>query len=307
MKLKKHLASVVLLLLVGSFFLIPRADAATPIAKISAYDGEVSVLSEYKMIKVTRAGQVLKQGDRVQVKIGFATVTFDDGATLNVNPYSSALIQQKEEESGFWIFKVKKTVRRITCFVGKLGFTSGRSIKDNYLQTPTAVAGLRGTKAEIGYDNANNYLNMISGEIAVTYGDFIRGFFENPGVDAAEKNKVFKALEKAAEQMDKARETGDIKDAGKAELDALDAIKAAAEELQKSLDPVVAQAATQELAQIENQITETQQKIEAGTYTIPEPGPTTTAPAPTQTTIATTTTTTTTTTSSTTTTTQYIK
>ncbi|MDF1593686.1 MAG: hypothetical protein P1P89_19430 [Desulfobacterales bacterium] len=266
MKVKKNLFSLFLLFLVGGFVLAPGADAATPIASISAFDGEVSILSDYKIVKVTRAGQVLKQGDRVQVKVGFAAVTFNDGATLNVNPYSSALIQEQEEETGFWIFKVKKTVRRITCFIGKLKFKSGKSIQDNYLQTPTAVAGLRGTEAEVGFDNVNNYLNMISGELAATYGDFIRGFFENPGVDAATKNQVFQALEKA-------KDTAETGNQQAAQVAALEVIQTAAQEMTKNPDPNVAK-------QAQDVVNQTQQQIDDAKKGI-EPTPTTLAPTPT--------------------------
>ncbi|MEW6671015.1 MAG: hypothetical protein AB1427_04885 [Thermodesulfobacteriota bacterium] len=289
---KKCLISLFLFLFVGSFVLIPRADAAAPIATISAFDGDVSILSDYKIVKVTQAGQVLKQGDRVQVKVGFATVMFDDGATLNVNPYSSALIQQQEEESGFWVFKVKKTVRRITCFIGKLKFKSGKSIQDNYLQTPTAVAGLRGTEAEVGYDNAKNYLNMISGDLAVTYGEFIRGFFENPGVDAATKNQVFQALEKAKDEAATGNQQA-------AQVAALEAIQTAAQELTKNPDPVVQQQAQQVVEQTQQQIENVNKGIAPTDTTAAPPPPTTVAP------VTTTTTTTTTTTSSTTSSTLY--
>jgi len=300
MKVKKHLLSMFLLFLVGSFVLIPGADAATPIATISAFDGEVSILSDYKIVKVTQAGQVLKQGDRVQVKVGFATVKFNDGATLNVNPYSSALIQEQEEESGFWIFKVKKTVRRITCFIGKLKFKSGNSIKDNFLQTPTAVAGLRGSESEWGHDNVNNYLNMISGELVATYGEFLRGFFENPGVDAAAKNQVFQALESAAKASEEAVAKGDNKSLQVAQVAALEAIQTAAQTLlDNNPDPVVKKQAEQVVVQTQEQIKD----VQAGKLLAPPapPSPATTVPTP----ITTTTTTTTTTTSSTTTTTQY--
>ena len=296
MKVKKQLIRVFLLLLAVSFALIPRADAAAPIATISAFDGDVSILSDYKIIKVTQAGQPLKQGNRVQVKVGFATVTFNDGATLNVNPYSSAMIQQQEEESGFWIFKTKKTVRRITCFIGKLKFKSGKSIQDNYLQTPTAVAGLRGTEAEVGYDNVSNFLNMISGELAATYGTFIQGFFDNPGIDAASKNQVFQALENAKN----AAETGTQQ---AAQMAALVAIQTAAQELVNNPDPVVATQARQVVEQTRQQILDFQAGISPTATT--EAAPPTTVPDTYPATTITTTTTTTTTTSTTTSTTLY--
>ena len=40
--------------------------------------------------------------------------------------YSTTKIQKKEEEAGFWIFKTKQAVRRITCFI--LGMEQDRDL-----------------------------------------------------------------------------------------------------------------------------------------------------------------------------------
>ena len=113
-------------------------------------------------MKVENVGHPLAQGDRVQTKEGTAEITFEDGAIIRISPFSSTQIQEQEEESGFWIFKTMETVRRITCFVGKLKFRSGYKIHQNYLQTPTAVAGVRGSEAFLGYDGIN-YITQIAG------------------------------------------------------------------------------------------------------------------------------------------------
>jgi hypothetical protein len=142
----------------------------------------------------------------VQTKEGEVEILFNDGAILKLNPYSNAMIQERTEESGFWIFKTKQEVRRITCLLGKLFFQSGVAGKRNYLQTPTAVAGIRGSSGDIGFDNLNSYLHMYTGEAAVL-GNMIRGFFQNPGISAAEKNVVYQALARAAQEMTGAQRT----------------------------------------------------------------------------------------------------
>jgi hypothetical protein len=210
-------------------FGIPQVQAATPVGKISSFSGDVTVLSGKNAYKVTQVGQVLNAGDRVQTKDGDAEVKFIDGAVMKISPYTTTMVQEREEETGFWPFKTKQVVRRLTCFVGKLWFRSGGNIKNNYLQTPTAVAGLRGSEAAVGYDNATSYLEMVSGELAATYGTFVQGFFENPGVDAATKNQAYQALEQAAASGD----------TGAAEA----AIVAAAMALVNNPDPVVSNEA----------------------------------------------------------------
>lgn len=112
-------------------------------------------------------------------------------------------------------------------------------------------------------------------------------------MDAATKNQVFLALEKA-------KETADTGNQQSAQVAALEAILTAAQELTKNPDPVVQQQAREMVAQTQQEI----QNILAGLPpTATTEAPTTTVP----TTFTTTTTTTTTTTSSTTTTTQYVK
>ena len=89
-------------------------------------------------------------------------------------------------------------MRRVTCFVGKLWFKSGASKRKNYLQTPTAVCGLRGSNADVGYNPAElqSLLNIYAGEAAVV-GTFMQGFFNDPGISAAKKSEVFNQLKAA--------------------------------------------------------------------------------------------------------------
>lgn len=216
------------------------AQAAVPLAKVTTFTGEAVVLGGADTTRISRIGQELNEGDRVQTKQGTVQVTFNDGAILKLSPFTSALIQEKDEESGILIFKTKKAVRRVTCFVGKMWFKSGSSKMANYLQTPTAVMGLRGSDADFGFDNLNTYLNMYSGEAAVV-GRVMRGFFENPGIDAATKSAVYKSLEKAFAKNEQAKATGKELDKATAKVDILEVAKTAVEELKKNPDEAVKQ------------------------------------------------------------------
>ena len=236
-----------------SFISAAQSGAEEPLARITDFNGDVIVLTDSKVVKVEDVGHPLGEGDRVQTKDGTAEITFEDGAIIKVSPFTSTQIQEKEEESGFWIFKTLETVRRITCFVGKLKFKSGFKVHLNYLQTPTAVAGVRGSEAFIGHDGVKNFITQISGKFE-TIGEFVEGYFDNPGVEAASKSKVYNALDGAYEAYEKAEESGSETDQAKAELSGLEAVKAAAEELANNPDPKVAEEAQQVLADVETKI-----------------------------------------------------
>jgi len=231
-----------LILLISVFFFNQNASAAIPVAKISSLRGEVIVQSDAKIIKVTEVGYVLNAGDRVQTKDGEVQITFNDGAIMKVNPFTSTMIQEREEESGFWLFKTKKMVRRITCFVGKLWFKTGVSKRKNYLQTPTAVCGLRGSDGDIGFDNINTYLNMYTGKADIV-GKVIKGFFKAPGIDAATRNRVYQTLIVAHKTIEEAKVTKKAVDMAKARVEALKVVKVAATELEKNPDKRVAKEA----------------------------------------------------------------
>jgi len=268
------------------------AYAQEPIAKISAFTGEAVIQSEANIVKVTQVGQPLKEGDRVQTQEGEVEVTFSDGAVLKIRPFTSALVQERDEESGFWMFKTSKPVRRLTVLVGKMWFKSGASKRENYLQTPTAVCGLRGSTGEVGNDNVRNLLNIIEGT-GVQLGLWTTGPFTDPGRSAATVNPSYTALQTAVTQLAAATTPEQIAAAQQAVLQA--ALAAAQLIAANNPDPN-AQAAANALINAVNAI------LAPGPLTEPLPtatSPTTTTPTTTTTTTTTTSTTTTSTTSTT--------
>lgn len=236
----------ILVLMMGALFVASQASAAVPIGEISSFKGVVILQSGTEFRRVTKVGQVVNQGDRIQTRQSLVRITFNDGAVMKVRPFTTASIQEREEKSGLWFFKSKKAVRRITCFVGKLWFKSGASKRQNFLQTPTAVCGLRGSDGDIGYDNLNTYLNMYSGEASVI-GDVIRGFFDDPGQDAAVKNALYNMLAAAYDAFEKAGVSGTEEDKSAAAVAALKSLVEAAKALVDNPDPVVSDDADKAL------------------------------------------------------------
>lgn len=237
---------VFLVLCMGIFLLSSQTYAEKPIAKVSSFTGEVFIQSDINVFRVTQIGQILNDGDRIQTKDGEVQITFNDGALMKIRPFTNTMIQEREEKSGFWLFKTKKLVRRMTIFVGKLWFKSGVSKRKNFLQTPTAVCGVRGSELEVGFDNVQSLLNVITG-LVDKVGPWKEGPFADPGKLEAFKNKVYDALAKAQEMIEKAKAIEDpdarAEALAKAQLAALDVVINAAKMLEDNPDPDVVKEA----------------------------------------------------------------
>ena len=205
MNLRSRIPSILIALFLGVFYCASPTSAKRPIAKISDFKGEVIIQSMADIFDLKKIGQPLMEGDRIQTRHGEAKITFNDGAVMKVRPWSSAMISEREEETGWWIFKTRKAVRKITCFVGKLWFKSGASKRKNYLQTPTAVCGLRGSEASFGFDNIVSYLAMVTGIPENIVGKFVEGDFDIPGEGPARNNQAWKDLKDAKDQIDQAK------------------------------------------------------------------------------------------------------
>jgi len=279
-------AIILLGLCLGLLLSVPQIQAATPIAKVSSFKGEVILLSDTQFTKVTRAGLGLNVGDSIQTKEGEAEITFDDGAVLKVRRHTTTMIQEQEEKSGWWIFKTKDWVRRVTCQVGTFWFKSGSSKTRNYLQTPTAVCGLRGTITEFGYNNVMSYVNAIEGSVEAKgqIQQVTSAFFQNLQAQAqqfAAANQVYTQLSNAYNKDQKAKQTGAALDQADAQVATLAATAAAITEILKNpeLGDEAKQILQQALQNVSNDLIKAQENLDK----VKEETPTTTAPAETTT------------------------
>jgi hypothetical protein len=133
------------------FWLISAASAAyamKPIAKITSYKGKVVLLSGTEIKKI-EVGRQLNHDDWIQTEKGEVEIIFNDGAKLRVREYSSVVIRERMEQPDKGS-KTKRIVRRISCFVGAIIFKIGKKKKNNYLQAPLSLAGVRGTQLGVG-------------------------------------------------------------------------------------------------------------------------------------------------------------
>lgn len=218
------------ILIIFAAFLILPSLAQAAIGRISTFKGEVIVQSGDTIRKVTARGHLVNNGDIILTKEGEAQVTFTDGGIVRINSHTQISIQERKEVSGVLFFKRTDVARRITCYLGKLWYKSGLSKTRNYMQSPTAVAGLRGSDGDFGFNPATmqTFLNMYSGEAAIV-GNVMRGFFENPGISAAQKSAVYQSLVQAQQKTEAARASGKVIDQSQAKVDALQVVKQAAQ------------------------------------------------------------------------------
>ncbi len=242
MNAKFRILPACLVLLMAVLLPNPQTRAAKTIANIASLEGEVIILSGENVSMATDVGQILFNGDHIQTERGKVQITFNDGAILSVKPFTSTMILEREEESGFLVLTRREAVRRITCFVGKMRFESGESKRRNYLQSPTAVCELRGSDADFGYDNINTYLGIYRGK-ADCVGKVIREFFAEPSIGPAMENVVYTSLARAYESAEQAKATGNAFDLVRAKMEALQATKVAAAALLRNPDAAVAREA----------------------------------------------------------------
>jgi len=189
---------IVSLFFMSAFLFVPQANAAKPIGEITGLEGRAFIISENRVIKTPKIGQPVYENDQIQTDEGKVEITFNDGAKLNINQFTSTMIHEFERKTSWWVFKAKNIVRRISCFVGSSCFRSGKSKKQNAVQTPTAVCGVRGSHICYAHDLTKNYFNVIEGAISIL-GPAVRGDFTLPGKEFAKESDVYGTNLKAYE------------------------------------------------------------------------------------------------------------
>ena len=199
MNAKIRILTMSMVLAVGTFSFVPESLASKSIADIAGIEGDVIVLSGKEFTKVTEKGHTLRSGDFVQTKQGTVNIVFNDGGEMKVRPYTNFMIQEQDEKSGWWIFKKKRMVRRIICYVGTLWFKSGASETENSINTPSAACGLKGTTIEIQYNPEKDMaeVKVIEGNIVRCGNIAIVAGLSEMGKEVFKSNLLVRAFENA--------------------------------------------------------------------------------------------------------------
>ena len=237
--LNNSLRSLLGILLVSGLlhmFSVPVAAAGEPIARLTNYSGTVLIKSQGNWGVQPKNGLLLYSQDRLVTRAASrATVIFNDGAVMAISSNSNLMIKEQTRTKGF--FKRYTVIeRRIRLLLGRLNFNTGQSKSQIQLETPTAVAGLRGTAGvlSIGADG-QPYIQFSEGGASFTIGQFLDGVAAEIPAEMAELHVVQRAAVvanaaavKAADAQAKA-ETGEIP-AAQAALEVAIAAKTSAEE-----------------------------------------------------------------------------
>jgi len=270
---------------------VPAFSAEKAIAKLTSYSGTVLLKSHGDWGVKPEKDLPLYSDDKVVTKAGIATITFDDGAVMDLKANSNLLIRETEEGGvGGGVAAAKRQLRLL---LGKMMFRSGKGTNVNTtLETTTLVCGLRGTAGTLSIDAAGqSYIQFTEGG-GDTVGNFISGVASDVPSELANLNPAQKAAFVAAAAADQAAQasaklaTGEVKDADAALAGAQAAeaaaqeAKAAAETMLSNPDATIrteaAAAITAADAAIEAAKAVEQQAIDAGAAAVPVTGPTTT-------------------------------
>jgi predicted RNA-binding protein Jag len=178
-----------------------------PIAKLTDFSGTVLISSRGTWGLKPAKDLPLYSMDKVVTRIGTATITFGDGAVVDIKSNSNLLIQEIEKEKGL-IKKVKTIERKILLFLGKIYFKTGKSKVETRFETTKAVIGIRGTAGilSIGGDG-KTYIHFSEGGASFILGEFIKGIAKEVRVDLADRNPVQRATFVAKAAADQVRRT----------------------------------------------------------------------------------------------------
>ena len=177
------------------------------IAHLTDFTGIVLIQSRGEWAVKPVKNLPLYSMDKVVTRIGTATITFGDGAVIDIKSNSNLLIQEIEKEKGL-IKKVKTIERKILLFLGKIYFKTGKSKVETRFETTKAVIGIRGTAGilSIGGDG-KTYIHFSEGGASFMLGEFIKGIAKEVRVDLADRNPVQRATFVAKAAADQVRRT----------------------------------------------------------------------------------------------------
>ena len=248
-------------------FSAPPLFAQDPIATLTGFSGTVLIKSQGRWAVEPRDNLPLYSQDKVVTRIGNATITFYDGAVLEIKPNSNLLIQEREKRARL-LGKAKTIERRVLLFLGKLFFKTGRAEVETRFETATAVIGIRGTAGILSIsEDGQTYIKFTEGRAAFFIGDFIEGIAKDVPFEIASLSPVQKAsfvADAAADQLKRTEEKFADGLVPKAQVDLADAMVAetAARETATHAKAVLTSPDPEVVDEARQQILDSEQTIE---------------------------------------------
>ena len=212
-KLHKSTNVLIMLLTCALIFALttPALSGEKPVGKLTYFSGDVIMKSKGSWAAEPTLNHPLYSSDKVVTRLGKATITFNDGAVVQVANNSNLLIKEQAEKEG--VLGGTKTIkRRLRLILGKLSFRTGisKQKRDTTFETPTAVCAIRGTAGTLSVDGKGqayiSYLTFTEGGAASTVGDFISGVAPDMPTELADMNPAQRAAFVAKATADLARE-----------------------------------------------------------------------------------------------------
>jgi len=204
---KSLLTGFSILFLFSIFLPAPAFCDGEPIARLTNFTGTVLIKSRGEWAVKPEKNLPLYSMDKVVTRIGAATITFSDGATIDIKNNSNLLIHEEETEKGL-VKKVKTVHRRILLFLGKMFFKTGTGQVQTQFETDKTVIGIRGTAGvlSIGADG-EIYITFTEGGAKFTLGDlFYNRIAEDVSTRVADQNPIQKAAYRAHAAYEKCLE-----------------------------------------------------------------------------------------------------
>lgn len=220
------------------------AEQGKAIAKLTSFSGTVLIKSQGEWGVEPEEGMPLYSDDKIVTRMGIATITFDDGAVMDIKANSNLLIRETEDSTGL-AGSIGAVKRRLRLLVGKMLFRSGKDTRTSTtLETTTMVCGLRGTAGTLSIDAAGvTYLQFTEGG-GDTVGNFIAGIAPDVPAELAELNEAQRAAIVAATAAQQAKQaalklaSGEMTDK-EAQMAVVEAAKAAAEEAKAAAESML--------------------------------------------------------------------
>jgi len=181
-------------ILFSIFLPAPAFCDGESIARLTNFTGIVLIKSHGGWGVKPAKNLPLYSQDKVVTRIGTATITFSDGAAVDIKNNSNLFIHEKETEKGF-LKKVKIVNRHILLFMGKMFFKTGTGQVQTQFETEKSVIGIRGTAGilSIGSDG-QIYITFTEGGAKFTVGDLVHGkIAKDVPTNLADQNPVQKA------------------------------------------------------------------------------------------------------------------
>lgn len=142
-----------------------------PIATLQNFIGEVMIKNAGSWTPPTK-GLRLYSGAKIVTRQGSAIVLFDDGATMQVDAFSSIRAMDQIPPSTTASGQ-KVTLRSIRVMLGRTKYQEQpSSIRKTRIEMPTAVAALRGTGGWFGADDQGDSMGSLYEGAMDTFGEF---------------------------------------------------------------------------------------------------------------------------------------